>query len=343
MTASPHEGLPLSQIAFSVTDLARTHGWYQDVFGYVPAGGTNMFRGAISARVQGVKGVASSCWWLVDQQDFFHLEMFAVERPEVRSLPADWRPCDVGYTTVGMHVADFDGTLRRLRERNTPPLTEPIGSGGSRRVCVRDPEGVLLEIMEDDPRGPWPRSRPRPEVPVVTRFVTVSVPDLEKARRTWVEALGLVTADGARLHAPEHEALWGLSGTRRETLLLWAGDLLVEVVHYLDPVGRPWPEGYRITDRGLLNIAFGFRDRRRLEEVRRRCESLGIHGNWRVFSFAGLWAVVYVNDEMGFSIELLYVRPWRRRLPVHINAVELGFLPAPTPRRRRQLTRSRRG
>jgi catechol 2,3-dioxygenase-like lactoylglutathione lyase family enzyme len=344
MTEALSEGLPLNQIAFSVTDLVRTHRWYQDVFGYVPAGGTDMFRGRISAHVQGVKGVASSCWWLVDKQDFFQLELFEVERPEVRPLPPGWRPCDIGYTTVGLHVADFDATLQRLNERRTPPLTEPAGPSGSRRVCVRDPEGVLLEVMEDDPRGPWRRPRPRSDVPVVTRFVTVSVPDLESARRTWIDALGLSPATGVRLHGPEHEMLWGLDGARRETMLLWAGDVLVEVVQYLHPVGRPWPQDYRITDQGLLNIAFGFRDRRQLEEVRRRCESLGIHGNWRVFSFAGLWAVVYVNDPMGFSVELLHVRPWRRRLPVHINAIELGFEPAPPPRRRRQLIRRfRRG
>ena len=35
--------------------------------------------------------------------------------------------------------------------------------------------------------------------------------------------------------------------------------MLVELVQYTEPAGRPRPPGYRISDQGLLNIAFGFR------------------------------------------------------------------------------------
>ena len=33
----------LCQIAFSVSDLRRSHQWYQDLFGFVPSGGTDAF------------------------------------------------------------------------------------------------------------------------------------------------------------------------------------------------------------------------------------------------------------------------------------------------------------
>jgi len=58
-----------------------------------------------------------------------------------------------------------------------------LPSGGTRRVCVRDPEGVLLELMEDDPRLPSTPLRARPEVPVAVRSVTLSVPDLDRHGR----------------------------------------------------------------------------------------------------------------------------------------------------------------
>ena len=45
------------------------------------------------------------------------------------------------------------------RQAGTPPLSDPAGEPGARRVCVRDPDGVLLELMEDDPRAPEPRER----------------------------------------------------------------------------------------------------------------------------------------------------------------------------------------
>ena len=177
--------------------------------------------------------------------------------------------------------------------------------------------------MEDDPRAPEPRERPRPGVGAVARSVTLSVPDLERSRRFFVDALGLEVADGLELHGPEHEALWGLEGATRESLLLWADDMLVELVHYAEPEGRPWPPGYRISDQGLLNIAFGFRRRAEFEAAHRRCLEAGLSANGPPLRL-GAWSVVYVNDDQGFSVELLHVEPWYER--------QMGFRPRPTPR-----------
>src|SRR5918996_3416550 len=104
----------LCQIALSVTDLRRTHAWYRDALGFVPAGGTNLFAGPLTTMVQGVPRAASTCWWLVDRQDLFQLELFEFRSPPVRRLPADWRPCDIGYSMVGVHVSDLEGALARL-------------------------------------------------------------------------------------------------------------------------------------------------------------------------------------------------------------------------------------
>lgn len=299
----------LCQIAFSVTDLRRTHAWYRKMFGFVPSGGTRLFRGYLTSKVQGLPRAASTCWWLMDQQDFMQLELFQFTSPPVRPLPDDWRPCDIGYTTVGLHVAGFDATLRRLAESGVRPITDPMGDPGARRACVRDPEGVLLELMEDDPRLPTSADRPRPQLPVAARSVTLSVADLEKARRFWVDTLGLTPADNLPPRPPEMEALWGLEGATCERLPLWAGEILLELVQYTDPVGKPWPDGYRISDQGLLNIAFGFRDKQRYLDVYRRVIDAGYSSNWRPLTLPG-WSVVYCNDDQGFSVELLHCKSW---------------------------------
>ena len=52
--------------------------------------------------------------------------------------------------------------------------------------------------------------------------------------------------------------------------------MLVELVQYTDPPGRPWPPGYRISDQGLLNIAFGFRERAEFEAAHARCVEAGL-------------------------------------------------------------------
>jgi short-subunit dehydrogenase/catechol 2,3-dioxygenase-like lactoylglutathione lyase family enzyme len=315
--------LRLSQIALSVGDLRRSQRWYRDVLGLRPGGGTNLFAGPLASMVQGVPRSASTCWWLVDRQDLFQVELFEFRSPLVRAMPRDWRPCDTGYTTVAFCVDDLDAALERAELVGSPRLTDPVGEPGERRVCVRDPDGVLVELMEDDPRAPEQRARPRAGINGVARAVTLSVPDLERSRRFFGEVLGLAEATGVELHRAEHEALWGLEGAKAERAALWADDMLVELVSYADPAGRPRPEGYRISDLGLLNIAFGFRDRAGFEAACRRCRDAGHAGNGPPLRL-GAWSVIYVNDDQGFSVELLHVEPWYEG--------RMGFRPRPTPR-----------
>jgi catechol 2,3-dioxygenase-like lactoylglutathione lyase family enzyme len=322
MQSSPH----LAQIAFSVTDLARTFAFYRDVLGFLPAGGTEAFRGPGASLVQGLPDAASVCWWLVDQREFMQLEMFEFESPPVRPLPDDWRPCDIGYTAVGLHVHDLDAALGRLDAAGVRPVAPVGGPPGARRVCVRDPEGVLLELMEDDPRSPAAPARPRSEIPVVARRVTASVPDLAKAERFWVDTLGLSRATDIALDGPEHDALRGLPDARRDTLLLWAGDFLVELVQYHEPRGRPWPESYRISDQGILNVALGFREIQQLRELWERVIRNGYTSNSDVVEL-GQGGVVYCNDDQGFSVELLCCPP-------EMDA-DFGFTPGATPTRSR--------
>jgi len=331
--------LRLNQIAISVSDVQRSQRWYRDVFGYQESGGTYMFIPLLgSNKVQGVPGATSTCWWLMDQQDNFQLELFQFSKPTPTPLPLDWRACDIGYTTIGIHVSDFDAVLDRLARRDTPLLSEPIGAAGARRVCVRDPDGVLLELMEDDPRSGEMRPRPFADVPVVTRFVTLSVPDLDQARHTWIDVLGLPEVTEMRLHGPEHEALWGLGGACRGSFLMRAGDIFIEVVHYLDPVGKPWPQGYRISDHGLLNIALHLPTYAAVKDLVDTCEAAGIPANAPPpTTLKPIWSCSYVNDPMGFSIELLYhSRPGRKQKVNPFNLLELGFVP-----RRAPITRSR--
>ena len=132
-------------------------------------------------------------------------------------------------------------------------------------MCVRNPDGVFVEVMEDDPLAAAPSSMRGRTAGVAARSVTLSVPDLRADRallRSGRSALRGVDGGAA---APEHEALWGLAGAHHsQSVVLDAGDVLVELVQYLDPLGKPWPEGHRISDQGILNIAFGYRRMREM-------------------------------------------------------------------------------
>ena len=104
---------------------------------------------------------------------------------------------------------------------------------------MRSPDGVFVEIMEDDPLisrgGQAPASA---DCLVTVRSVTLSVADLDQSAAFLSDGLGM-PASGAALRRPEHEALWGLPGAATRSQVFDAGDVLVEVVQYLDPAGRP--------------------------------------------------------------------------------------------------------
>ena len=311
---------PLNQLAFSVLDVAAMRRWYQDKLGFLPSGGTDDFGNPIGSWIQGLPNVDVATRWMVDQQEFLQLEMFQFKNPKSKSRPQDWAPNDSGYTIIGVHVSDFDARVAALRTAGVALLTEPIGAPGFRRVCVRDSEGNIVELMEEDPRqgGTKSRARLRPEVPVVARSITVSVPDIERSRRFFVDTLRLEECTDFVLHRPEHEELWNLKGAAAKTHLLWAGDFLVELRQYTNPAAKSWPRGYRICDQGMMNIAFGFRKRKDFDQICDRAYESGYRSNSPPFHLFD-WGTVYMNDDQCLSVELLWVEPGANR--------KMGFEP----------------
>lgn len=323
-------GLHFFQFSISTLDVARSRDWYASMFGLLPSGGmepakvvADLYPGggrrtSNMGELQGIPGAQlDHVLWLVDRRDFFQLELFEYSAPTVEARPAGWRACDIGYSSVGIHVSDFDVVVARLTEHPVPFVGPVIGEPERRRICVEDPDGVLVEVMEDEARTPLFAPAARPEVPAEARSARLSVPDLDRARRFWVDTLGLAEAEPTELHGPEHEALWGLDGADRDVALLHAGDYWVELVQYRNPVGRPWPDGYVISDQGIFNVGLASRDRSAYLAVRTAVEDGGyvVHPT---HSFDGL-DVTYLVDDQGFSVQLNHNS--------RAHDVRLGFVP----------------
>ena len=100
--------------------------------------------------------------------------------------------------------------------------------------------------------------------------------------------------------------MWGLPGAQTHSAVYLAGNVLVEVVQYLDPVGRDRPADHRISDQGILNIAFGARSRREHDDLYQRARRAGALPNSKPRRLPGA-GVVYVNDPQQFSVELLWM------------------------------------
>ena len=139
----------LSQIAVSVTDLDTSVAVYE-ALGYRQAGGTDNLKGWVVSKIQGYQGVRARLRWLNDGSPGFQLELFQYENPPARPMARDAQPCDIGYSRMGLWVANLDAVLSRLEGRGMHFVSEPRAYPGGRRACVRDPDGVYLELMENE-------------------------------------------------------------------------------------------------------------------------------------------------------------------------------------------------
>jgi catechol 2,3-dioxygenase-like lactoylglutathione lyase family enzyme len=67
-----------------------------------------------------------------------------------QEVPPRVRSCDVGCNHVAMEVDDLDALYKKLRaegiEFHAPPALSP--DGGAKVAYCRDPEGVILELVE---------------------------------------------------------------------------------------------------------------------------------------------------------------------------------------------------
>ena len=259
------------------------------------------------AAVAGLPEASFDVWCLVGRQAFLQIEMFEFGLPHARPIPEQWRPSDIGYSTLGVRVEDLDSTLERLAAIGDRPLTAPLVDERGRRVCIRDPNGILVELVEDS----FHSSDTRPEADMVRPeivSVTLSVASLDRARAFWVDVIGCQLG-GQNLHTPEHEALWGLEGAVCERAVLRSGKLALELVEYSSPRPRPRPAEHRISDHGILNVAIGSTDKGAFDSLYARVLNAGLRANTEPWTVPGVATVVYLCDEEGFSVELLHVPP----------------------------------
>jgi catechol 2,3-dioxygenase-like lactoylglutathione lyase family enzyme len=294
----------LAQIAISSTHLLRSHQWYCEALGFVPAGELRHREVPGRGKVSGLPEASLDVWCLMGGLDWMQFEMFEFQKPRMRQMPPDWMPADIGYSMIGLAVNDFDLAVRRIRRTSGRLITPPLGPLGDRRVCLRDSDGVLIEIRE---RDIFPQSRgvvPRPWEPLV-QFVTLSVWDLDEARRFWVEGLGLREAD-IIIHSPADEALWGFTGVSRRSAVISAGTAFIELVEYREPIGRSRTAGYLFSDQGILNVALGTSEDELFLSTYTRAIQAGYQANSEPYEETGA-KVVYLKDAMGNSVELLYV------------------------------------
>lgn len=91
-------------------------------------------------------------------------------RQKAESLPVAEGPARIGEVALVFYVADMMGTLTKLRASGASWSPEPEAFRMEHRsqleVCLRDPDGVLLNLVETDPAE---QERERPELDYVEK------------------------------------------------------------------------------------------------------------------------------------------------------------------------------
>ena len=301
----PNPGL--AQFAISVKEIPKTTRFYVDVLGCLPAGGLLIW-GERLAKIQGIEDPTAALWWGVDKQDYVQMEFWQYSQPLARPRPHEWKPCDIGYTRMGFVVDNFDATISALANWGIGTLTPPMGPSGNRRAAFQDPDGILIELIEQDPLLGSTRDPRWADSTTSIRSISLSVPDIERAYRFWIDTIGLEVISPDTLHTPEMEAIWGLPDAKSELFLARAGDGLIEVQQYKEPTPRPKPEGALLNDLGILNVALGWRAREPFEKMYQSVLDAGYTINLER-NPDGPFTSTYLLDDQNFSLEVFYCDP----------------------------------
>ena len=306
------------QLVLGSDNLPLSKHLYGSVFGFAGAG-ERLVYSAHNGQVMALGPVGgATILYMVGRQELLQLEFWTHTTPPQRSLPTEWRANDIGFCRFGISVTDFDGALARLAALGLPTITPAIPVAGLRRVCFRDPTvGVPVEIMEEGEPLPGRRDRYHDLDPAVV-YVAVSVADLAEAQAYFGDVVGLEPVAG-ELHAPAHEALWGLSGARRQTALLRGGTVLLELVQYDRPAGRPRPLDDRLDRQGFKTVAVGCRDPHETGMIFKRVKQAGLR--WTVEEPLSYIGGNHVVGAVAHHMKTLSV-------PTELER-QFGFCPAP--------------
>jgi catechol 2,3-dioxygenase-like lactoylglutathione lyase family enzyme len=302
----------VTQIAFSVPDIGKQIQFYQDVLGFHLTKNQRVEH-ELARKLLGMPDASLQLAWMIGRQDFLQLEFFSFNKPLPRPRPEKWRPCDIGYTRLGVVVSEFDATLQRAARFGALPLAPGATRAGGRRVCIADPAGNIIELMEGVATIPGGLPVARWPYDPAIKYASLSVPDIERSRLFFVDTIGLEEEDETLLHVPEDEQLWGLPSCERDILLCRSGDVFLEIAHYRYPVGNPRPVGYRLSDLGILNVAAGWLDlppflaafeRARKAGYASAVEAHELPGGSAPLADTQDRATTYLIDDQGFSFEM---------------------------------------
>ena len=135
----------------TVSDIDASIAFYRDVLGF-PVSQKVHVGGPIFATLTGVPDAEIDVAFV--HAPGHEIELLCYLNPA--RVPSRLRPCDPGFLHICLKVSDIDAVVRSVSDHGfeavSPIQTVPDGpAAGLRAIYVRDPDGVVLELIQEPP------------------------------------------------------------------------------------------------------------------------------------------------------------------------------------------------
>ena len=286
----------IGQVAVVVSDQQRSVDFYSDVLGMDHIFGTAEFRGPDLDKVQRMEKVASSTRWLIDDREMFQLEVFHFENPQSLPLSLDHGVTDEGYNRMIVAVKSLEQTSAAAVAAGGSMVALLCNgeTGHARHTLVKDPDGILLELVEAPELVPGERPARIVGLGITSMDLSTSVEDM-------CEGFGFTPCED-KFH---HRLFWDQSGALVRMQTLQMEDMYLVVSQYRGT--RPRRADHRLGDLGIMNFAICFPSAEDFDTCYETTRRLGMQSNIDPVVVAGTASITYNNDRQGFSVEMIYL------------------------------------
>jgi catechol 2,3-dioxygenase-like lactoylglutathione lyase family enzyme len=283
----------IGQIAIVASDQHRSTDFYATVLGMDHIFGTRAFRDETAEKIQGIKNIASSTRWLIDDRELFQLEIFQFEHPQSRPLPKDHDISDVGYNRVVIAVKSLEETSQKATAAGGVVTTLPYGDQTSHAV-IKDPDGVLLELVEAPELVPGAR-------PARIIGLGMTTNDIDTTIKDMCDGFGFTPREDLF----QQKTYWQGDGRLEQHQTLQLDDMYLLVSQYRD--SRPRRADYQLCDMGIMNFAVCFPDQTDFQSCYQLTQQMGMSTNSEPLIIGNDASVAYNNDRQGFSVEMIFM------------------------------------
>jgi hypothetical protein len=199
----------------------------------------------------------------------------------------------VGYNRVIIAVKSVEETSQKATTAGGVVTALPYGDQTSHAV-IKDPDGVLLELVEAPELVPGAR-------PARIIGLGMTTNDIDTTIKDMCDGFGFTPCEDVF----QQKTYWQGNGRLEQDQTLQLDDMYLLVSQYRD--SRPRRADYQLSDIGIMNFAVCFPDQADFQSCYQLTQQMGMRTNSEPLIIGNDASVAYNNDRQGFSVEMIFM------------------------------------